>query len=465
MIHKRYIWLLAMMTLAAACGITKPYRSPEVDTNGLYRDQQGSDTNTIAARPWQSFFTDTLLQQLIARGIRENLDLRIAMQRIVAAQAALKQSKLAFLPDVNANASVKQSRLAFPQGYGLINNATQYDVNVAASWEIDVWGKLRSSKRAAQAALLGTVAAQQAVQSSLVADIAASYYSLLALDQQLQVLQQTLTNRSEDVNSMKELKTAGVVNGAAVVQSEANQYAAAVAIPDVKRQIRETENALSILLALPPGPIARSSMTAQQLPQDLSIGVPAQLLQYRPDVKAAEYAFRNAFENTNIARTAFYPSLNITAAGGFTSFDFSQWFTDAGLFGNVVGGLTQPIFNRGLNKARLATAQAKQQEALYNFSKTMLTAGREVSDALYSLTSASEKKESREKQLASLEKAVDFTKELLRYSSSTNYTDVLTSEQNLLSAQMGSINDQLQQWQAVIALYRSLGNCDGHDYF
>ncbi|NML42070.1 efflux transporter outer membrane subunit [Chitinophaga sp. G-6-1-13] len=457
MIHKRYIWLLALVTLAAACGITKPYRSPEVDTKNLFRDPQRSDTNTIAARPWQTFFTDTLLQQLIARGIRENLDLRIAMQRIVAAQAALKQSKLAFLPDVNANASVKQSRLAFPQGYGLINTATQYDVNVAASWEVDVWGKLRSGKRAAQAALLGTVAAQQAVQSSLVADIAASYYSLLALDQQLLVLQQTLTNRGEDVSSMKELKAAGVVNGAAVVQSEANQYAAAVAIPDVKRQIRETENALSILLALPPGPVARGSITTQQLPQDLSTGIPAQLLQYRPDVKAAEYAFRNAFENTNIARTAFYPSLNITAAGGFTSFDFSQWFTDAGLFGNVVGGLTQPIFNRGLNKARLTTAKARQEEALYNFSKTMLTAGKEVSDALYSLTSASEKKESREKQLASLEKAVDFTKELLRYSSSTNYTDVLTSEQNLLSAQIGSINDRLQQWQAVIALYRALG--------
>lgn len=457
MIHKRYIWLLALVTLVAACGITKPYRSPEVDTKDLFRGTQGSDTNTIAARPWQTFFTDTLLQQLIARGIRENLDLRIAMQRIVAAQAALKQSKLAFFPDVNTNASVKQSRLAFPQGYGLINSATQYDVNVAASWEADIWGKLRSGKRAAQAALLGTVAAQQAVQSSLVADIAASYYLLLALDQQLLVLQQTLAYRGEDVSSMKELKAAGVVNGAAVVQSEANQYAAAVAIPDVKRQIRETENALSILLALPPGPVARGSITTQQLPQELSTGVPAQLLQYRPDVKAAEYAFRNAFENTNVARTAFYPSLNITAAGGFTSFDFSQWFTDAGLFGNVVGGLTQPIFNRGLNKARLTTAQARQQEALYNFSKIMLTAGKEVSDALYSLTSASEKKESREKQLASLEKAVDFTKELLRYSSSTNYTDVLTSEQNLLSAQIGSINDQLQQWQAVIALYRALG--------
>ncbi|WP_212006012.1 efflux transporter outer membrane subunit [Chitinophaga sp. HK235] len=458
--NNKYTWLMALVLLTAACKVTERYQRPELPAAAQYRDHAGTDTNTIAAKPWQEFFTDTLLQQLIARGIRENLDLKMAMQRIVAAQAALKQSKLAFLPDVNANASVKQSRLAFPQGYGLVNNATQYDVGVTASWEADIWGKLRSSKRAAQAALLNTVAAQQAIQSSLVADIASTYYTLLALDQQLLVLQQTLDNRKEDVNSMRDLKASGVVNGAAVVQSEANQYAAAVAIPDVKRQIRETENALSILLALPPGPVVRSVMSAQQLPQDLSTGVPAQLLQYRPDVKAAEYAFRQAFENTNIARTAFYPSLSITAAGGFSSFDFSQWFTNSGLFGNIIGGLTQPVFNKGLNKARLATATARQQEALYNFSKTMLTAGKEVSDALYSLASASEKKESREKQLASLEKAVDFTKELLRYSSATNYTDVLTSEQNLLSAQMGRINDQLQQWLAVIALYRSLGNHD-----
>lgn len=453
----KYTWLIGLVLLSAACQVTKKYRQPGPGPAALYRDHYHTDTNTIAVKPWQSLFTDTLLQQLISKGIQENLDLKMVLQRIVAAQAAFKQSRQAFLPDVNAAASVKQSRLAFPQGYGLINNATQYDVSVSASWEADIWGKLRSGKRAAQAALLQTVAAQQAVRSRLVADIAGAYFSLLALDEQLRVLRETLANRAADVNSMRELKASNVVNGAAVVQSEANQYAAAVAIPDVKRQVRETENFLCILLAMPSGTIARSSLTVQQLPADLSAGVPAQLLQYRPDVRAAEYTFRNAFENTNVARTAFYPSLNITAAGGFSSFDFSQWFTDGGLFGNVIGGLTQPLFNRGQNKARLTTAEARQQEALYAFSKTMLTAGKEVSDALYAFESAAEKTESREKQLASLEKAVDFTKELLRYSSATNYTDVLTSEQNLLTAQIGRINDRLQQWQAVIELYRALG--------
>ncbi|NSL90872.1 efflux transporter outer membrane subunit [Chitinophaga sp. Mgbs1] len=453
----KYTWLIAVMGLSAACHITKTYRQPEVAPAGLYRDRTAADTQTMAGRPWQSLFADTLLQQLINRGLQENLDLKIAMQRIVAAQAALRQSRQAFLPDINANAGIKQSRLAFPQGYGLVNTATQYDLGASASWEVDVWGKLRSGKKAAQATWLQQVAAQQAVKSRLVADIASTYFTLLALDEQLQVLEKTLVNRTEDVNIMKELKASSIVNGAAVVQSEANRYAAAVAIPDVKQQIRETENALSILLALPPAGIARGTLNNQLLPGALHTGIPAQLLQYRPDVREAEFAFRAAFENTNIARTAFYPSLTITAAAGFSSFSFSDWFTDAGLFGNVLGGITQPIFNRGLNKARLTTAQARQQETFFNFSKTMLTAGKEVSDALYSFEAAGEKQESRRLQLASLEKAVDFTKELLKYSSATNYTDVLTSEQHLLAAQMGAINDRLQQWQAVITLYRALG--------
>lgn len=453
----RYKWLAALALLAVSCKVTQPYQQPDPGPAALYRDHVGNDTNSIATRPWQYFFTDSLLQQLINRGINENLDLKIAMQRIAAAHAAFRQSRQAFLPDLNATASVKQSRLAFPQGFGLINTATQYDAGLTASWEVDIWGKLRSSKKAAQAALLSTIAGRQAVQSSLIADIAGTYYTLLALDEQLRVLQQTLANRNEDVNSMRDLKASGIVNGAAVVQSEANQYAAAVAIPDVKRQIRETENALSILLTLPPGAIRRSALPAQQLPGNLSTGIPAQLLSRRPDVQAAELLFRNTFEQTNVARTAFYPSLNITASGGFSSFDFAKWFTSDGLFANIIGGITQPVFNKGLNKARLATAQAQQQEALYNFSKVMLAAGKEVSDALYSLESVTEKKENREKQLASLEKAVDFTKELLRYSSTTNYTDVLTSEQNLLNAQIGKINDQLQQWQAVIALYHAVG--------
>jgi outer membrane protein, multidrug efflux system len=452
-----YIGLVLLGVVVASCQITRPYQSPEVASSSLYREQPGTDSNTIASVNWSGFFKDPALQTLIAKGLQENLDMKIAVQRIIAAQAGYKQSKLAFLPDLNGSISVKESRLSFPQGYGIINSATQYDLGLTASWEADIWGKLKSGKRASLANLLATEAAKRAVQSKLVSDIAASYYSLLALDAQLKVLELTLKNRKEDVAAMRDLKASAIVNGAAIVQSEANQYTVEVAIPDTKRQIRETENLLCILLGTSSGNITRGSLSTQTMPGSLAVGVPAQLLRFRPDVQEAELSFRSAFEMTNVARTAFYPALNINAAGGFSSFDFAQWFSSTGLFANVVGGLTQPVFNRGLNKARLKTAAAKQQEALHHFSKSLLTAGKEVSDALYALQSAGEKESGRSRQLLALEKSVDFTKELLRYSETTNYTDVLTAEQQLLSAQMGQIGDQLQQWQAVIALYRAVG--------
>ncbi|MCW3463440.1 efflux transporter outer membrane subunit [Chitinophaga nivalis] len=455
--HYKGLLLLMVVTTLAACRVTHTYKQPEGPAANLYRDQTVTDTVTLASRPWQSLFADTLLQHLITTGLRENLDLKIAITRIDAAKAALRSSKAAFWPDINGNAGIKQSRFATAQSFGLFENATQYDIGLTAGWEADIWGKIRSAKRAALAGLLQSEAARRAVQTQLVADIANNYYTLLALDEQLAVLEKTLINRQADVTAMKELKAANVVNGAAVVQSEANQYAAAVAIPDMKKQIRETENALGILLAQPSGMIRRAVLAEQSLPATLHTGVPAQLLQYRPDVQQAEYAFRVAFENTNVARTYFYPSLNITAAGGFSTFNFKDWFSSLGLFGNIAAGVTQPIFNKGLNKARLATARAKQEEAGYRFRQSLLTAGEEVSNALYAYETAKEKQRSRVMQLQALEKSVDFTKELLRYSTATNYTDVLTSEQSLLAARIGDITDRLQQWQAVIVLYRSLG--------
>jgi multidrug efflux system outer membrane protein len=255
---------------------------------------------------------------------------------------------------------------------------------------------------------------------------------------------------------MKALKEGDVVNGAAVVQSEANRYAAEVAIPDVKRSIRETENAIDILVGRPPGALNRTKLDDQQPITNLQTGIPAQLLKNRPDVQQAEYTFRSAFENTNVARTYFYPAFTITASGGFSNLQLKDFFINS-VFYNIAAGLTQPIFNQGINKARLKTAQAQQLEALYNYQQTLLTAGQEVSNALYAYQSGVEKDGSRSKQIAALLKSVDYTEQLLRYSSATNYTDVLTSEQNLLAAQLSGVNDRLQQLQAIVDLYRALG--------
>jgi len=453
---KSYIGLMLLLVLAS-CKISKEYQRPDLKTAQLYRDEQSTDTTNIASLPFKRLFTDTVLSGLITEGLKQNHDLKIAYQRIIAAGANFKQSKSAFLPDLNGNASIKQSKLAFPQGFGIINSSTQYDLGLVASWEADIWGKLKSAKRSALASLLQTEEARKAVQTQLIADISSRYFALLAMDQQLLILEQTVSNRKTDVHTMKALKAANVVTGAAEVQSEASMYAAEVAIPRLQKQIREMENALCILLARPSSAIKRTSLNDQQLLVDIKAGIPAQLLENRPDVKQAEYALMAAFENTNVARKLFYPSVNLTASGGFTSFSFKDWITPDGLFANIAAGIAQPIFNKGVNKARLTTAKALQQEAALNFEKSLLTAGAEVSNALFAYQTALTQQNIRVKQLAALQKSVDFTKKLLRYSSATNYTDVLTSEQNLLTAQLEDVDDKLQQWQAIISLYRALG--------
>ncbi|OXA71705.1 hypothetical protein B0A67_10120 [Flavobacterium aquidurense] len=452
--YKIIVIILITSSIWSSCKITKPYTKPE--TAATYREQENKDTTNMGTMKWSELFTDPVLQQLISDGLAANLDLKIAVERINQAGINVKLSKAAFLPSVNGNLSVKESRLAFPQGFGLFDQSTQYDLGISAGWEIDVWGKLKSARKSALANLLATDAAKRAVQTQLIANIANSYYELLLLDEQLKVLKKTAKNRETDAETIKVLFQNSIINGVAVVQSEANFYEAELAIPDIEQKITETEHALCVLLAKSPTKIERSVLEKQKLTYDLKIGVPMQLLANRPDVQQAEYNFRAAFEESNVASAYFYPALTISGAAGFSSFGLKDWFTNGGLFGNIAGGLTQPIFNKGINKGRLATALSLQKEALYNFEFSMLKASVEVSNALSQYDNAALKEEKRKKQLAALLKAVEFNKELLN-NSTTNYTDVLTAEQNLLNAQLRGIDDQSQKLHAVVNLYRSLG--------
>jgi NodT family efflux transporter outer membrane factor (OMF) lipoprotein len=400
---------------------------------------------------------------LIAEGLGENPDLRVAMERMTEARENLLQAKAVLLPSLSANLSanpVKQSAAALdiPQAYvgSYQLTTTTYIASLSTSWEADIWGQLRSSKRSYFAAFLESDAARRVIQTQLIADIAGYYYQLLAYDAQLAITQQTVKNRLDDVSTMKALMENGLATGAAVVQSDANRASAEVLLPDIKLNIQENENALSILLGRVPGEIKRSSL-AEQVPfADLRAGVPSQLLQNRPDVQQAEFAFRAAFENVNVARTYFYPQLTITAQGGYSNLTIKDFFINS-IFYNIVGGLTEPIFNQRQNKTRLHVAQAQQREAFWTYEKTLLTAGAEVSNSFLVYQTALDKQRTRAGEIKSLEQAVDFTKELLKYSSATNYTDVLTSEQSLLSAQLSSVNDRLQQLQAVVDLYKALG--------
>lgn len=448
---KHILSFILLVTVGGACKVSQPYTAPQADTTP-YRGTQG-DTNNIASIPWRQMFSDPQLQTLIQQGIDNNLDLKVALARIKTAAANARQSRLALLPLVDANASaafqrVPSTSFGFPETFQLYVNA---------SWEADLWGKLSSTKRAALASLLQSDAYRRAVQTQLVADIATNYYLLLAYDEQLRITEQTVANRKEDVETMKTLKESDVVTGAAVVQSQANRYSAEIIIPDLKQNIRETENAISILLGKNADTVFRSTLQQQAVTTNLAAGVPLQLLANRPDVQQAELQFRNAYEIVYVARAYFYPTLTITGSAGLSGTSVSQLFNLSTYFANIAGGLLQPIFEKGRNTQRLDVAKATQEEYFNTFKKTVLTAGQEVSNALYSYQAAKDKETIRTQQIVFLEKSVDFTKELLKFSSATNYTDVLTSEQSLLSAQLNSINDKLQQLTAVVSLYKSLG--------
>ncbi|MBC8085060.1 MAG: TolC family protein [Hymenobacter sp.] len=497
----RKAWLL--LPLLASCAALHPYGQPDAAAPTLYRGVNTTDTTSIATLPWRTVFADAQLQKLLEEGLNQNLDLRIALARIQRAQANLAQSRAAFLPSLSSRASASLSEssnsnasvgtitgtgttgtgtggtgtgtggtgtgtggtgtgtgtttgTSDPSGVVSSRFSQQYLLTLSSSWEADIWGKLRSTKRSYVAALLQSEAYRRAVQTQLLADIANNYYLLLAYDAQLAITRQTIQNRIKDVETTKLLKNAAIVTGAAVAQSEANLYAAQVTIPDLERNIREVENALSVLLNRPPNGIERNTLDAQTQPALLQTGVPGQLLRNRPDVQQAEAAYRSYFELTNAARAYFYPAFTITANGGLTNATIQDLFSPSAVFGTLVGGLVQPIFSQGINRARLRTAQSLEEEYRFTYQQTLLGAGQEVSNALFAYQTAGEKTAIRTNQLIALRRAVDFTQELLKYSSAT-YTDVLTSQQSLLAAELSSINDRLQQLQSTTDLYRALG--------
>lgn len=439
-----------------SCSTSNHFQREKISTVGLYGNSATTDSITIADKPWRELFTETHLQQLIQEGLRNNADLLIAMQKVKEAEAYFSQSKAALLPELSASGNAtftRNPKTIYPDGP---YESKSFQLGGEASWEIDLWGKLRSSKRAAYANLLSSDAGRKAIQTRLIADIASTYYSLIGLDAKLVITRQTVKNNIDLVETMKVLKKSGKVTGAAIVQSEAARYAAEVTIPDLEQQISETENIICLLLGRVPGTIERGKIDNQILSADLKTGVPARLLDNRPDVMQAEFGVMSAYEVTNNARASFYPALTLTASAGFVALNLSQFFDAKTFAANVIGGLTQPIFNKKINVTRLKVAKAQQEEALINFRNTLLKAGEEVHEALGSYEWSVQKIALRRQEQDALVKSVDYTKELLTYGSA-NYIEVLNAQTSLLSVQLSSINDKLQQLNSVVSLYRALG--------
>lgn len=389
------------------------------------------------------------MQKLIEKGLQQNTDVQTAKLRVEEAKASLLSAKLAFLPSFALS----------PQGS--LNTAESqvsrtYTLPVTASWEIDIFGKLRNSKRQAKAAYAQSEDYKQAVYSSLVANIANTYYTLLMLDEQLEISRTTAETWKETVESTQALMEAGQADEAAVSQMKATYFEVENSVIDLEEQINQVENSLSLLLAEPPHRIQRGKLSEQNFPQQLAVGIPLQMLSNRPDVRVAERELEQAFYVTNQANSAFYPSITLSGSAGWTN-SIGGLITNPGKFvTSALASLTEPLFNRGTLIARRKIAKAQQEEALLAFRQKLLDAGSEVNDALVSYQTSKKKKENYEQQVASLETAFNSTSLLMEHGNTT-YLEVLTARQTLLSAQLSQTANQFKEIQSMINLYQALG--------
>ncbi|MBQ7855777.1 MAG: efflux transporter outer membrane subunit [Alistipes sp.] len=451
---KKLLILMVVAVLSGSCSVYQKYSRPQsISTEGLYGEGvPAADTVTVADVCWRDFFTDTHLQRLIEQGLANNADMQIAAQRIVESEAALRTARLSFYPSFAFEPSFSTTNR-----FGKASTSSHsYTIPVAASWEIDVAGRLLNSKRKAESVYEQSKLYRRSVQTNLIASIANCYYTLLMLDAQLHVSRTTAASWKENVRIMKAMKQAGMTNEASVSQTEANSCSIDASLFDLEYDIIQVENTLALLLGTTPQHFERGDIYNQSVRRDMMIGVPMQLLSRRPDVQSAERALEQAFYNTNLARAAFYPSLSIGADFGWTEQLGAMISSPGAWLVSAVAKLAAPIFNAGRNRANLKIAKAQQEEALIAFRQTLLQAGSEVNDALAQCRAARNKTDIRQRQIAALESAVNSTRQLMSHSEST-YLEVLTAQQALLSAQLSQIADRFAAIQGSINLYHALG--------
>ena len=442
---KIIIICLAVLSLSS-CGLYKNYERQEMSfVDSLYRRMNvgPSDTVSTASVSWDKIFTDPILQEWIRLGLEHNTDMKVASLKVEEAQAYLLAARRALLPGASFSAS------------GGIYPAS-FNSQIGVSWDADIFGSLRNSKRKAEAALMQTEAAKEAVQTQLVATIANSYYMLLMLDEQLKISNRTVKTWDENIRAMEALKRAGKTNEAAVLQAKANKLSVEANVLTLEKEILAVENSFCALLGTVPMGIHRGNIADQELPHRLCAGVPAELLSKRPDVKQAEMTLAQCFYDTNIARAAFYPSLNLSGALGWTTGNGSIVLDPGALITNLIGSIAQPIFNRGALKAKKLAAESKYKQALYGFRQSLLDAGVEVNNAISMWETAKRRVEIDKKQIVSLQAAVWNTQLLMKHGNAS-YLEVLTAQKNLLQVELGEVSDRYDEFQSVVNLYHALG--------
>ncbi len=461
-IIKGITFSVAILAAVSSCMARKEYERPKnvVDEKLFRTDMLPSDSTNVANVSWKEIFTDPILQGHISKALDNNLDIRIALQSINSAEAYLKQSKAAYEPTLsvgpNYTFQTQSINTQFGQIIGARRYVNQFDITASLAWEADIWGKLKAQQKAQLATYLGTVAAHKAVKSDLVASIASAYYQLLTYDEQKKIITETIKVREQNLETTKALKESGTLTEVAVQQSEALVFNAKSLLIDIDTQIQLLENTMSLLMGEPSHAIERSTLTSQKVPIDLKLGYPAQLLANRPDVMQAEFSLMNAFELTNSAKAQFYPTLKLTGSGGFQSVDIDHLFSVNSLFATVVAGLAQPILNKRAIQTNYDVSLANKETAYLNFRKTVLTAGKEVSDAIRVFSVQDQYIDLKQKELDAYKKSVDFSQELVNYGMA-NYLEVLNASVNSLNAELNISNAEYSKMKAAVELYQALG--------
>jgi len=455
----KLIFIPILLVFIQSCYVTKDYQRPDVVDEARFRtDQLSQDSMSAAELSWRELFSDPLLIRHIEKGLENNMDIRIALQQIYAAEAYYKQGKAGNLPVIGASGQVAHQKMSKNGGMGKLYDGgiTQFELSANASWEADIWGKIRSNQRAFHASYLQSVAAHRAVKTQLIASIASVYYQLLAFDEQLRITELTVVNRKSSLETTRALKEAGYVNEVGVKQTEAQLLNAMALLVDIKRNIKLLENTLSVLLGEAPQSIPRNGLDDQSVLAEIKVGFPAQLLRNRPDVMVAEYNLIHAFELTNVAKSNFYPSLRISANGGLQSIELDKLLSVNSLFASALASLAQPIVNARRIRTQYEVALIQQEQALLNFRLKVLNAGKEVSDALYTFDAAEERIRIKSLEFDAYDLATSYSEELLN-NGMINYLEVITARQNALFSQLDLINARFTQLNAMVEIYRALG--------
>ncbi len=445
---KNIITLSLFAMSLSGCGIYSSYnRSTEmVEVDSLYNYIEATqDTTNIASLSWRELFTDSHLQSLIEEALERNSDLKIALLNVDQAQIALSTARMAYLPSISASADATAKSGA----------DMSYSLSASASWEIDIFGKLRNAKESQKAALESSRAYSQSVQTSLISTIANSYYTLVTLDDQLAISRRTLTAWEQNIKTMDALKRAGRLNQTSVLQSKASKVALESSIVTLEEQIAQMENTISTLLMQPTGYIERSTIEDVEFPESFAVGVPMQLLQNRPDVRVAEYNLANAFYTTLEARSSLYPSITIGGSLGFMDSSGKILAPQDYILG-AVGSIVQPIFNRGTLRAELNISKLQQEQAELEFAQSLYDAAAEVNSAMIAWQSAKNSLSYYAEQYELLSEAVR-SSELLMQHGNTTYLEVLTAQFTLLQCELNYASTKFDEVQSVINLYRALG--------